>query len=80
MHSEHYVISFEDDRYELISCQNGNGSWLMLKEGLSHENVDRFTPFGTKYTLQFSDGVIAESQHLIHFPSLIRLLSSNVEV
>lgn len=46
VNSEHYAISFEDDR---------------------------FTPFGTKYTLQFADGVISESQQLIHFPSLIRL-------
>lgn len=46
VHSEHYVISFEDDR---------------------------FTPFGTKYTLQFTDGVSFESQQLIHFPSFIRL-------
>lgn len=46
VHSEHYTISFEDDR---------------------------FTPFGTRYTLQFGDGVIFEGQQLIHFPSFIRL-------
>eukprot|EP00250_Pteridium_aquilinum_P006487 c16399_g1_i1 orf=148-2649(+) len=46
VHSEHYIISFEDDR---------------------------FTPFGTKYTLNFIDGAISESQQLIHFPSFIRL-------
>ncbi|KAH7431078.1 hypothetical protein KP509_08G028900 [Ceratopteris richardii] len=34
---------------------------------------DRFTPFGTRYTLQFGDGVIFEGQQLIHFPSFIRL-------
>ncbi|MCO5605760.1 hypothetical protein L7F22_059944 [Adiantum nelumboides] len=46
VHSEHYTISFEDDR---------------------------FTPFGTRYTLQFADGVIFDGQQLIHFPSFIRL-------
>ncbi|KAI5084155.1 hypothetical protein GOP47_0001121 [Adiantum capillus-veneris] len=46
VHSEHYTISFDDDR---------------------------FTPFGTRYTLQFADGVIFDGQQLIHFPSFIRL-------
>ncbi|KAH9298228.1 hypothetical protein KI387_029910, partial [Taxus chinensis] len=44
--TEHYVITFEDDR---------------------------FTPFGMKYQLQFSDGLPSQAQLLVHFPSLIGL-------
>lgn len=46
VNSDHYAISFEDDR---------------------------FTSFGTKYTLQFADAVISHNHVLVHFPSLIRL-------
>jgi len=34
---------------------------------------DRFTPFGMKYQIQFSEGLPSQTQLLVHFPSLIRL-------
>jgi hypothetical protein len=34
---------------------------------------DRFTPFGMKYQIQFSEGLPLQTQLLVHFPSLMRL-------
>eukprot|EP00249_Psilotum_nudum_P016235 c25737_g1_i1 orf=51-2042(+) len=52
-----------------------NGALPRVNSGhymISFED-DRFTTFGTKYILHFTDGLPPQNQILVHFPSLIRL-------